>query len=208
MHHRYFFVLFLFSYAELLFAEDGTWDCGKGNDGEWFCLGQKQVGEPDEPKQREGEIDAARAEEPKPAKLIAPTPIKLPAPIIAKPSKPVTIQPPKTVTKQPGWTCKASDEDETWNCSLIGADPKGKNQVTGDTEDSSGFLTATFDYKQEQIFDALHSQLKYDPWENCSRPSLGNNSHSLDNNLRNTAPMDVTADYSEVFDKDVTSFFC
>jgi len=202
MHCKYFFVIFLFTYAELIIAEDEAWDCEKGTDGQWSCNGQTQVSPPIA-------ADRIKSEEAMPAELTAPQSIPLPAPVIAEPSKPVHVQPPSppAVAKRPGWNCKASEQDETWNCSLVGADPKGEAKAIGDPEYSSGLFAATFDYRQEQLFNALHAQLKYDPWENCTSPSRNKKPTIAGNDLRNTASMEVTADYSEVFDKEVTSFF-
>jgi len=194
MHCRYIFVFFLFSFAELNIADTGAWDCEKVKGGDWSCQAQTPV---DQPK-TEAIVES---------ELTDPQVIALPAPIISKPSKPVYIQPPGTVAKRQGWNCKSNAENETWNCSLIGADPKGLARVIGGEEYSSSLLASAFDYKQEQVFDTLHSQLKYDPWENCTSPSRVSDQLSAADDIRNSAPMDVTADYSEVFDKEVTSFF-
>ncbi len=199
MHCRYFLVVFLFTYAELIVAEDGEWDCGKGSDGKWNCEGQTSA---DQTK-----ADQTESEEKMPAVLAEPHSVPFSAPVIAKPSKPVLSPSPPKVAAQSGWNCKAGGQDETWNCSLIGADPKGVAQAVGEAECSSGLFEAAFDYKQEQVFSTLHSQLKYDPWENCGSSSRNTYPSTAGTDLRNTAPMDVTADYSEVFDKEVTSFF-
>ena len=198
MHCKYFFVLFLFTYAELNIAASGGWDCEKGKDGEWSCLVQ--------PETQQVTDQIVETQQVKPEKQEPPF-ISLPAPLVSKVPSPAYIKPPGTVAKRPGWTCKSNEEDETWNCSLIGADPKGMARVVGNPEYASGLLTAAFDYKQEQVFETLQSQLKFDPWENCTGPSAPQNNYFSDSDLRNTAPMDVTADYSEVFDKEVTSFF-
>lgn len=119
----------------------------------------------------------------------------------------VYAKPPTTVAKRAGWTCTSNEEDETWNCSLFGADPKGRSKVVEDMEYSSRLLSTAFDFKQEQIFETLQAQLKYDPWENCTATSPGKYQTISGKDLRNTAPMDVNADYSEIFDKEITSFF-
>jgi len=198
MHCKYFFVIFLFTYAELNIAASGAWDCEKGKDGEWSCMVQPAT---------QQSTDQVVDEQVLKTEGLEPQLVSLPAAIISKAATPAYIKPPGTVAKRPGWTCKSNEEDETWNCSLIGADPKGVARVVGNPEYSAGLLTAAFDYKQEQIFETLHSQLKFDPWQNCTGPSAPNNQYISDTDLRNTAPMDVTADYSEVFDKEVTSFF-
>ncbi len=199
MHFKLFFIALVFLYSQLIIAGDGTWDCDKKEGDQWSCQGKNKI------IPLNTKNDQATPTQPEDLPLLNPT--KLPSSIKAEPAKLVQIPPPDIIEKKSGWTCKSSEEDQTWNCSLIGSDPKGKTQLTEDDNNSSSFFKAAFDNRQEQIFSTLHSQLKYDPWENCSRPSSNNTRYSFDKDLRNTAPMDVTADYSEVFDKDVTSFF-
>nr|WP_305907156.1 LPS assembly protein LptD [Methylomarinum sp. Ch1-1]MDP4519883.1 LPS assembly protein LptD [Methylomarinum sp. Ch1-1] len=125
----------------------------------------------------------------------------------AEKARPVFMKPPRTVAKRPGWTCSANEQDETWNCSLIGADPKGRARVVEHAEHDAGLLDPAYDFSEEEIFKALQAQLPYDPWQNCLGPSVSQPALVGDKDLRNTAPMDVHADYSEVFDKEITSFF-
>jgi len=195
MDCRKFFIFLIFLYADFSFAESGAWNCEKVKGGDWTCSVQDSGA-----KLKTKELpDEA---------LIEAQSIPAATPIIIKSSKPVYIKPPRTVAKRPGWTCKSDEEKETWNCSLIGDDPKGIARVVGDQDEySSGLLTAAFNYRQEQVFETLHSQLKYDPWENCTDPSRSRPQPIDMIDVRNTSPMDVTADYSEVFDKEVTSFF-
>ncbi|MCK5190290.1 MAG: LPS-assembly protein LptD, partial [Methylococcales bacterium] len=174
-----------------MLAESGAWDCEKVEGAEWTCNARDSEKKTDKTKPIE----------------IVPSVVNnkvLPAPVK---SPPVYIQPPRTVAKRPGWTCNSVEEDDTWNCSLIGADPKGIAKVVGADEYSSGLIASAFDFNQEQVFDILHSQLKYDPWENCGSSVRTERQYVPDKDLRSTVPMDVTADYSEVFDKEITSFF-
>ena len=191
MHCRFFFIFLLFLNAELVLADSGAWNCEKVEGSEWTCSAQDSQPKIGKPKPVEFEPSTAKSK-------VLPAPVKVP---------PVYIQPPRTVAKRPGWTCSSNEEDDTWNCSLFGADPKGKSKIIGDAEYSSGLIASAFDFKQEQIFETLHSQLKYDPWENCTSSVRSEHQYVPGKDLRSTVPMDVTADYSEVFDKEITSFF-
>ena len=191
MHCRFIFIFIFFLYAELVLAESGAWNCEKVKGAEWTCSAQdspQKTGKP-EPVEIQPIVVKTKA---------LPAPVKVP---------PVYIQPPRTVAKRPGWTCSSAEEDDTWNCSLIGADPKGKAKIVDGAEYSSGLFASAFDFQQEQIFETLHSQLKYDPWENCTSSVRSEHQYVPGKDLRSTVPMDVTADYSEVFDKEITSFF-
>lgn len=194
MHRRFIFVFFLLLYTKLSIADSGAWNCEKVDGEEWSC---NALPSSDEPEKSESPTSYSSTE----------VPITLPEPVPFKPA-PVYVQPPKTVAKRQGWTCTSDEEgEETWNCSLIGSDPKGKARAIDADEYSSGLLTAAFDFNQEQVFDTLQSQLKYDPWENCMASSRNELLFTPGKDLRNTSPMDVRADYSEVFDKEITSFF-
>jgi LPS-assembly protein len=191
MHCRFFFIFILFLNADLALADSGAWNCEKVEGSEWTCSAQDsqpKIGKP-KPVQLEPSIAKPKA---------LPAPVKVP---------PVYLQPPRTVAKRPGWTCSSVEEDDTWNCSLFGADPKGKAKVVESDEESSGIIASAFDFKQEQIFEALHAQLKYDPWENCTSSVRTEHQYVPGKDLRSTMPMDVTADYSEIFDKEITSFY-
>ena len=78
--------------------------------------------------------------------------------------------------------------------------------VEGENKNSFSLFSDAFDFQQEQDFQLLESRLEYNPWESCLSPKkrLG---YIKNENFRDSEPMDVTADYSEVFDKEITSFF-
>ncbi len=190
MHRRLFFVNFVFLYSGLVVAESGAWNCEKVKGGEWSCQSQTPT---EQPPSTQSIPDST-------SNIVLP----LPEPVIAKP---VAIKPPIAVANRPGWTCTPNDQNESWNCNLVGSDPKGNRKIIESSENSSWFLTSAFDFSQEQIFDTLYSQLKYNPWESCTAPSPGRAQYIPQKDLRDTVPMNVTADYSEVFEKEVTSFF-
>ncbi|MEO1899462.1 MAG: LPS-assembly protein LptD, partial [Methylococcales bacterium] len=176
---------------------NGAWNCEKVKGQEWTCSVEGETVE-----SAPVPVERLNGDERPVQRLALPVPIKTPA----KPP-PVYVQPPGFVAKRPGWTCTSNDQNETWNCSLVGADPKGETRVVSDPDANFGFFAAAFDYNQELVFETLQSQLKYDPWQSCLSPATGRQQYVSGKDLRNTAPMDVTADYSEVFDKEITSFF-
>ncbi len=189
MQYKYFVVLSLSLYAELNIADTNAWNCEKVVGGEWNCASETVVKEV--PKVSVKAIENVN----KPIKTEEKTHP------IANLTHAITA--PPTELNQPGFSCHSNDEDETWSCtssrvSLVSNEPGAE---------SSGLFAAAFNHQQEQIFTQLHSQLKYDPWENCNSSARVITPYLADDDLRNTAPMDVTADYSEVFDKEVTSFF-
>lgn len=193
MHFRLLSVYILYLFAQSAAAENNIWDCEINKNGEWSCVSQGQ------PQQPEVQTPAGTQE----TVPLAETERKPPA----EKRRPVYIKPAKTVAKRPGWTCSANEEDETWNCSLIGADPKGRAKVVENEAYDNAWLTPAYDYGEEEIFKTLQSQLPYDPWLNCNATGTARVELSDAKGLRESAPMDVHADYSEVFDREVTSFF-
>ncbi|MDD5319765.1 MAG: LPS assembly protein LptD [Methylococcales bacterium] len=109
--------------------------------------------------------------------------------------------------RRPGWNCDANNEDGNWNCQLVGADPKGRAQVLAAEEPATGLLNPAFDHKQEQTFNTLTSQLKYDPWENCSFTGKGTKRDFMPGaDLRETSPLDVKSNYGEIFENEIGSY--
>ena len=116
------------------------------------------------------------------------------------------------------WNCGANKADETWNCHLGGSETKVKseaastNEPTGKTEVAAArepmirLLTPAFDHQEEQVFRTLVSQLKYDPWENCSVGRGANRDFVPGADKRETSPMDVESNYAEVFDNEIGSY--
>ncbi|MEQ1528726.1 MAG: LPS assembly protein LptD [Methylococcales bacterium] len=131
------------------------------------------------------------------------------APAVAGKSEPVPIKPASasSQTARSGWTCGSSDSSEGWNCNLVGADPAGKAQLVAAEPSTFRILTPTFDHKQEQTFNTLVSQLQYDPWQNCTVSSAPKPKFVPKKHLRETTPLDVKSDYSEVFDNEISSYF-
>ncbi len=192
MYCRLFFFFFLFSFLKPGFANDKNWDCKNQGEEGWRCgdlIAQNKIDNstPSKPTTVEKEnlqIEQNSQEEPI-----------------------VSNKPPQVEAKNSGWNCYAGGENGTWNCSLKGTDPKGETKFVEDTKDSFSLFSDAFDLNQEQKFTMLQSHLKYDPWENCSNTSRGKYRYLQGEDTRDTVPMNVTADYTEVFDKEITSFF-
>ncbi|MDD5461144.1 MAG: LPS assembly protein LptD [Methylococcales bacterium] len=163
----------------------------------------------------------------KPPPVIQSKPVASPqpaAPVVAQEKQPIVAEPVKSVqpgtlpapqnqlsdkqARPQGWSCDANKEEGNWNCQLVGADTKGAAQPVA-TEEESGFslFNPAFDHQQEQTFGALKSQLKYDPWENCSFIGTGTNRGFVPGaNLRETSPLDVKSNYSEIFENEIGSY--
>ncbi len=110
-------------------------------------------------------------------------------------------------SRLPGWRCDANNEDEKWNCQLVGADPEGRAQAVAVDEHQAGILDPAFDHQQERTFGTLKSQLKYDPWENCSFTGIGTKRDFIPGaDFRETSPLDVKSNYSEIFDNEIGSY--
>ena len=199
MYYRLFLIISVFSYADLSLAVDNDWDWDCENEkGHWSCgdvSGQKNTDKPTPslPKDQEDLTVHQGSSTSAAAKKLR-----------------VSSKPPKKITKNAGWNCAAGNSDESWNCSLKGTDPKGQPRIVEDIDSDSSFsiFPRAFDFEQEQNFQMLRSQLSHDPWENCSTSFTSRNRRPSRNKIiRDSLPMDVTADYTEMFDKEITSFF-
>jgi LPS-assembly protein len=112
----------------------------------------------------------------------------------------------QTEANRPGWTCGAKASDKSWDCKLVGADPKGQAQIIETSESGISLLTPAFDHNDEQTFSNLKSQLKYDPWQNCALPSGASHGFVSEKGLRTTSPLDINSDYAEIFDNEIYSY--
>lgn len=221
MFCRYFLFFFLIFHAVSSLADTGApaWNCSQNEKGEWLCITQSQKGPyksmPQLPEAQTPSGSSPTIAEPEVPEGIqddegeeAVTKIPTPVPVEAHAEPvpiPVSIVPPKTEPDQAGWTCEANQETESWNCNLIGPDPRGQAKVM---DEGTGFslLDPAFDSLQEQTFKTLQADLKYDPWRSCTfglgkPPDLAS-----EKGLRAEAPLDVGADYTEIFDKEIASF--
>ena len=193
---RLYWVLFLFINIELALADKQEWQCNDIEGDVWSCaqtLAQNKAKET---------IVSQKSPKQKTTDRI----ISLPTPVPIKKS-PVSIKPPQKRSDKSGWNCFYSEGEEAWNCRLKGADPEGKAlSVEDDNKKSFSLFSDAFDFQQEQDFQLLESRLEYNPWESCLSPKK-RPGYIKNESFRDSEPMDVTADYSEVFDKEITSFF-
>jgi len=109
-------------------------------------------------------------------------------------------------TRQAGWHCKAAEGGQDWNCNLTGPDPKGKARVVASQEKGFSLIEPAFDAKEEQIFANLASNLKYDPWAKCSIEPGAAPAFTPGKGLRDISPLDINADFGEVFDNEISSY--
>ena len=108
--------------------------------------------------------------------------------------------------RQAGWNCRTAEGGDDWNCSLTGRDPKGETHIVASDERVFSLLDPAFDAKQEQIFTTLTSNLKYDPWAQCSVEPRAAPAFTPGKDLRDISPLDVKANYGEVFDNEISSY--
>ncbi len=195
MPFRSFLFLFLLLITQSGVADSNVWNCEQGMDGEWVCQGGDEQQSSSPAAKKTPSVVPEQKTEP----VIQPSVVKAETGF-----RPVYHKPPGLVNRRPGWTCR-NGENDTWTCSLVGPDPKGKARVIDNEGVSTGWFKPAYDFSQEEIFKTLETQLPYDPWMNClsgARPR-----RIATKVQRENAPMDVHADYSEVFDKEVTTFY-
>ncbi len=232
---RLFFVFILYIYLNPGFATNGVWNCELGNEGEWSCVGDESTKkstdkkpiqakpaqtkpvvdepaivnpvaiEPDDVDTIKTDIDPLKPELAEP-ELVKPKPLPYPVKVYKK-TNPDKLKTPTAAAEKAGWTCDSNQQSETWDCKLVGADPKGKARMIEEEGYSTGFIAPTFNIEKEQVFKELRNKLKYDPWESCLASGRRLYQYAPVANIRNEAPMDVSADYTELYDKEVTSFF-
>ncbi len=84
------------------------------------------------------------------------------------------------------------------------ADPVNAADVS---QESSGWWFAdTYDAQQTLVFKRLQAEFAQDPWSICTLKVGAQPVYAYDKRLRDTAPMNVFADSSEMFDAELVSF--
>jgi LPS-assembly protein len=144
--------------------------------------------------------ESATAEKDQSSQSASSSPIQLPISNRTQPSS------SSVAAKHSGWNCDSDNKDENWNCQLVGVDPKGQARpVKAHTTDSyeMRLLDPAFDTGQEQTFETLTAQLPYDPWENCTSPQKVKPVFVSKKGLRDTAPLELTSDFGEIFDNEI-----
>lgn len=109
-----------------------------------------------------------------------------------------------SLAEQPGWTCKSDAGDTGWNCNLVGPDPAGQAHPVSDVNESL-VGSASFDNRQELIFKDMVSKTPYDPWDKCST-HLGPRPPRISKEERRKAPVDINADYSDIYEREIITF--
>jgi LPS-assembly protein len=122
-----------------------------------------------------------------------------------------TFEPPRTETQQAGWNCKAnSEKGDTWDCNLIGRDPQEQPRLVSEEGYAVArvFGTPTYSQREEGHFRALMNEFDHNPWASCSGGDQRQAAPELFPGMaaRESTPMEVISDYSEIFDKEITSF--
>jgi LPS-assembly protein len=108
--------------------------------------------------------------------------------------------------EQEGWNCAPNQEKSTWDCRLVGVNPKGEAKIVAEDDHSLRILKPAFDVKQERAFKTLQKEFPFDPWQQCSAPRQPKQKLVPKKGLRATTALAIDSDYSEVFDKKISSF--
>ncbi|MGR8950959.1 MAG: LPS-assembly protein LptD, partial [Gammaproteobacteria bacterium] len=223
MRFYLFLLLFWVFLTPSAFAGDALWNCYQDKKSqEWVCTGEKgptaenaaplehkpepapqpelQESEVEESAPKTGTAAAAGPAEKQIAETAVRTPPAAPKGVTVKEK----LYPEESRTA--GWKCKAADGSESWDCNLTGPDPKGEAHIVASEEKVFSLLGPAFDAKQEQVFNTLASNLKYDPWANCSIEPGAAPAFTPTKDLRDVSPLDVKANYGEVFDNEISSY--
>jgi LPS-assembly protein len=206
MPRRIILISYLVLQLDSVFAESTAWNCDKSaNNNQWGCTGSST---------RSATNPSPKSEEPVEKKVVKPLapPKAVTAPLLPIPPKatPAPVVVTQTLTNKP-----AATTQDTQTCaekaSFHGQHCNKTAEKTTEPEEDEGFrlIDPAFDRHQEQVFSRLHANLKADPWATCdSAPKSANPYNAIVSNraLRDTAPVQVDSNYSEIFDKVVTSF--
>jgi LPS-assembly protein len=154
--------------------------------------------------------------------------VQTPEPIIVTPAQiekaraeeqknqvaPVSVQTENTNSGAGEWKCGAGQGSE-WNCQQTKKAAVSENGEVTHAKTSSqsskswnlGVVPAAFDATQEQTFNVLKSQLKVDPWAHCTNPNAPKPVYQSSKKTRTSSPVDVTSNYSEIFENEISSYF-
>ena len=210
------------------FATDSTaWNCQQSKDGkEWICNGDEKNAEIKQPTKTELPIVESESISPiivdeiksnqtkknlkttvdnsvQKSETIAVTPAQ-----IEKAKKIVVEEQENVFTIDTGeWKCGEGQGSE-WNCKQAGKIATSeKEEALPRIKTNLGIIPPAFDSTQEQTFNILKSQLKVDPWQHCSNPNLPQPVYRSTKNTREHSPVDVTSNYSEIFENEISSYF-
>ncbi len=215
MFVRFVTGIFFLLYTVFVGAEESItgWNCEQTTENkQWRCVSQKKI-EPSESssaseKQSSQELEVRKSNseikdisEPLTSHYDLNTPLTVPTE--------ATFEPPRTENQQNGWHCKADTEKSSWDCNLVGPDPQSQPRLMAE-EDYSIFRIfgkPTYNQKEENIFLTLMNEFKSNPWGACVGPRKTAPPQFLaDLGLRESTPMEIISDYSEIFDEEISSF--
>lgn len=229
--NRYLFVIFIFVYSPLSLAKTSDWKCQKDENNQWSCVipSSKSQIKSKEINKISTDISPAQPTRPSEIKSTVKKTIKpyqhqdqkktknklteksMPASILMTPdavmNAPASTPPQSTADDLDGWNCLPNSEEGNWDCQLVGIDPKGKIQVIKEDDDLEfSLLERTFNQEQENAFKNLLTEFPYNPWGQCdSRQRIAKNRIPR-KHLRENSPLDITSDYSELLDSEITGF--
>lgn len=198
---RYFFIIFLYCYAEINLAAAKDWQCEKNVTGEWACVTESPI------EQSKSSVT--------PKIIPAPQPepdVTQPNPSVTVESNttPIALQPPLSnyqQMQQEGWTCAPNAENSTWDCHLVGVNPSGETKIIADENALSlRLIKPAFTLKQERGFKKMQKEFPFDPWQQCSAPQKNKQKLISQKKMREIKPLEIESDYSEVFDREISSF--
>ncbi len=161
-------------------------------------------------EQVEKEIPAPKSDSVKTTKTLAqPLPVIIPKMVEGQSPVPISPKAVSSVVSNPvpeGWTCAANKVSSTWDCNLVGANPKGETKLVSDDENAYRLVDPAFNSTQERAFKNLQKEFPFDPWQQCAAPRQPKQKLVPKKDLRATTPLEIESDYSEVFDKEISSF--
>jgi len=205
MFHRFFWLgLLTAPIATLHAAPASQWDCQRDANGAWQCLGNTPA------------TSAATVTTPALNHSTTSNVTALPTPSAgeentaptATDALQITTAPTHRPSRTTGWNCDAAEDEARWNCQLIGPDPKGKPRLVAEEATDWSLFTPAFSWQDEQVFHMLNDEFGYDPWQNCAAPhARPAAAQRMPAPARDDLPVNVIADYSEVFDEEISNFW-
>ncbi|MEW6038152.1 MAG: LPS assembly protein LptD [Pseudomonadota bacterium] len=126
--------------------------------------------------------------------------------------RPVTANAPSAPV---GWTCRPQKESRSWDCNLVGPDPRGVARPVGaaDEPPEDWAQAATITEYDEQRFDRLLGMMPSNPWAGtCARGKRESDVAkdflltSKDRLARKRAPVEIHGNYGEMDDQEVATF--
>lgn len=161
---------------------------------------------------RESTPEVARAAPP--PRVVPDEPLKR-LPDVSAPSQP-TVDVGKQVSsgQKPGWNCRAG-AGKAWDCSLVGADPRGQAHRVGEAGEAveNWASSETITDQDELRFKSIMARLPDDPWRlSCGKHKSEITPSTLflmteeDRRLRESSPLEIESDSAEMVGGEVSNF--